>query len=330
MKKLLFLMTVFALLCNTLSAQHLHRVNNNADFDADFTSLQDAVSAAADHDTIYVEGSATAYEGATIKKALTIIGPGFFLNENPETQANTTDANFSTGITFANGSEGSTIMGCKLEYTAVTIEVSDITVIRNYAYDIECTGNSSNILIAQNYVYRTINGGLAVLTNCIISNNIVRGSISMPVASGPLTISNNICFTTSYTYPIDVYNASIQNNILTYDYSMIGENTGNTFANNILASDGTNANGNQYNIDMEMVFADFDGSLEFSRDGKWELKEGSPAMGAGVSGADCGVFGGPAPYVLSGLPSLPHIYEANVPASATSESGLQVTIKVKR
>ena len=60
-----------------------------------------------------------------------------------------------------------------------------------------------------------------------------------------------------------------------------------------------------------------------------ELKAGSPAIGGGVSGADCGAFGGPAPYVLSGVPNLPHIYEADVPASATSDSGLQVSIKVK-
>ena len=46
MKKLLFLAVVSALLCNSLAAQHLHRVNNNTDFDANFITLQAAVSAA--------------------------------------------------------------------------------------------------------------------------------------------------------------------------------------------------------------------------------------------------------------------------------------------
>ncbi len=317
-------------MCNTLKAQHLHRVNNNTDFDADFTTFQAAVTAATNKDTIYVEGSATAYEGATIKKQLTIIGPGFFLNENPKTQANTVEATFSTPIAFASGSEGSTIMGCKLEYTVLTISVSDITAIRNYLYNVEFTGASNNILLAQNYVYNTINAGLGLITNCIISNNIIGSQIGISVASGPLIVSNNVCLTTSYSFPIDVHNASIQNNILINDYSFIYENTGNTITYNIMASDGSNANGNQYNVDMNTVFADFNGDLNLSRDGKWELKEGSTAIGGGVSGADCGAFGGPAPYVLSGIPSLPHIYEAEVPASATSESGLQVTIKVKR
>ena len=85
MKKLLFFIVLGALLCNSLNAQHLHRVNNNTDFDADFTTLQAAVDAATNNDTIYVEGSATAYDGATIDKPLTIVGPGYYLNENPKT-----------------------------------------------------------------------------------------------------------------------------------------------------------------------------------------------------------------------------------------------------
>ena len=122
--------------------------------------------------------------------------------------------------------------------------------------------------------------------------------------------------TTYCTYPIDCYNATIQNNILTY--GNIQPNSGNTISYNILAVDGTNSNGNQYNTNMAM-----------STDGKWKLKDGSPAIGAGSGGADCGAFSGLSPYILSGIPNLPHIYEADVPASATSESGLQVTIHVK-
>jgi hypothetical protein len=66
-----------------------------------------------------------------------------------------------------------------------------------------------------------------------------------------------------------------------------------------------------------------------STDGRWEMKAGSPALGSGSGGVDCGAFGGSTPYILSGVPNLPHIYEADVPASATSSSGLQVSIKVK-
>ncbi len=330
MKKLLFLMAAFALSCNTLDAQHLHRVNNNTDFDADFTTLQDAVDAAADHDTIYVEGSATPYLGATINKPLTIVGPGYFLDENPETQAIKTESVFSRMITFESGSEGSAIMGCQLEYTVLAIAASDIKAIRNYLYSVDFTDNCSNILLSQNYITLSISAVYGSITNSIISNNIIGRQLGLSNASGSFVVSNNVFISTAYSFPIDVNNASIQNNILAYEQAGISENTGNSISYNIMAADGANANGNQYNIDMDKVFADFDESLKLSTDGKWELKEDSPAIGAGVGGEECGAFGGPSPYILSGIPGLPHIYEAEVPAAATSESGLQVIIKVKR
>jgi hypothetical protein len=214
-------------------------------------------------------------------------------------------------------------------FTDLTISVSDISLIRNHLYQVEFTGTSNNIVIMQNYVYAHINAGSGDITNTNISNNIIKGQIYAQGTSGPLIVSNNVFWTTNWNFPIDCHNAIIQNNIVCYESSTIRQNTGNTISNNILAEDGTDANGNQYNVDMNLVFADFDGSLELSTDGKWELKAGSPALGAGSGGVDCGAFGGPTPYVLSGVPNLPHIYEADVPASATSESGLQVTIKAK-
>jgi hypothetical protein len=41
------------------------------------------------------------------------------------------------------------------------------------------------------------------------------------------------------------------------------------------------------------------------------------------------MYGGVSPYVLSGLPPLPRIYEASIPGAAYSGEGLPVTIKVK-
>ena len=42
---------------------------------------------------------------------------------------------------------------------------------------------------------------------------------------------------------------------------------------------------------MDDVFVDFDGKLEYSTDGKLQLKPESPAYGAGIGGVDCGAFG---------------------------------------
>lgn len=332
MKKLLLLMVLSALVGNSLTAQNLHRVNNNTDFNADFTTLQAAVTAASNNDTIYVEGSAIAYEGATINKPLTIVGPGYFLDENPKTQANNVPATINTNIIFASGSEGSSIMGFKLlSSSTIRLNVSDITITRNHPYIVAIDDICSNIVLTQNYFSYgiTVTSGTGQLTNSIISNNIITTTVVTRSTSGTTIVSNNVFMSTGATYPIDVYNATVQNNILAGPNNSINENSGNTISYNLLANDGTDSNGNQYNIDMNLVFADYNNALGLSTDGKWDLIAGSLAIGAGINGTDCGAFYGPTSYVLSGVPNLPHIYEADVPASATSDSGLQVSIKVK-
>ena len=328
MKKQFLITLVVIFTCGIINSQNLIRVNNNPDIDADYTNLQDANDNASNGDTIYVESSVTAYPSANITKSVTIIGPGFFLDENPNTQANTFEAELNS-ISFETGSDGSVIIGC--EINSVSINVDNITVKKCNAYSIYLYNSINNILIIQNNIRSSISttgGGL--ITNSVISNNIVKQNINLSAGSGSVQISNNVLIGTGIiNYLINCYNSTIQNNIIVHESGQIVTNTGNSINNNILAIDGTNANGNQYNIDMSLVFEDFDGSLEFSTDGRWQLKAGSPAIGAGIGDVDCGAFGGTAPYVLSGLPDLPHIYEATIPATADSEAGLSVTIKVK-
>lgn len=65
-------------------------------------------------------------------------------------------------------------------------------------------------------------------------------------------------------------------------------------------------------------------------DSSFYLVPNSPAIGAGYNGEDCGIFGGPTPYELSGLPSRPWIYEFMAPpASAGGAGPMPVEIKVK-
>jgi hypothetical protein len=328
MKNELLLSLIFVLLCGLLSGQHLKRVNNNPGADPDYATLQAANDAASNGDTIYVEGSPTDYDGADISKKLVIIGPGYFLTDNDSTQAFGIAATFNGVINFNAGSEGSIITGCNLN-TNLNLSANDISIIRcnvSYIYNLS---DVDNILILQNYV-NTINmeAYFKVITNSVISNNIIGGYIHTNSSSGNLQIANNVCNYYS-AGAIAVYNASIANNIITNTSGTIAVNTGNAINNNILAGAGTNANGNLYNVVMANVFVDFSGSLNYSDDAKWKLKAGSPAIGAGVSGVDCGAFGGPTPYVLSGVPNLPHIYEATIPGTAYSNLGLACTIKIK-
>jgi hypothetical protein len=324
MKKQFLLSLIFTLFSGIIYGQHLFRVNNIPGTDPDYTTLQAANNNASAGDTIYVEGSTTAYDGADIDKKLTIIGPGFFLSKNDSTQANSIDAKFNGFINFNAGSAGSLITGIQ---GSISIKADNVAVTRCNATYILCSANVNNILISQNYATMIYaNGGK--ITNGIISNNIVSYYISFSNENGPLQVTNNIMSGT-YDTPINVYNSTITNNIICYSTGYIAVNTGNNIINNIFAAAGTNANGNKYNVAMTSVFVDYSGILGKSDDAKWMLKAGSPAIGAGVSGDDCGVFAGTTPYVLSGVPALPHIYEATIPVTAYSDNGLSCTIKVK-
>jgi hypothetical protein len=64
-----------------------------------------------------------------------------------------------------------------------------------------------------------------------------------------------------------------------------------------------------------------------STDGQWQLKVGSPAIGAGEGGTDIGMFGGEYPYVLSGLPPIPAIY--GLDAQSLPSNTLDVNLKAK-
>jgi len=66
---------------------------------------------------------------------------------------------------------------------------------------------------------------------------------------------------------------------------------------------------------------------EGSTDGQWQILEGGPADGTGTFGTDIGMFGGNTPYILSGIPKLPTIYEFTSPSNVSDVLPIQVKIK---
>ncbi len=312
-------MVIVAMMTATCFAK-VWRVNNNEGVDADFTTLQEAHDGAESGDTLYVAGSVNSYGDLTLTKTLYIFGPGYFLSENPETQANllfakTGEIKFDK--TDYSTSEGSLISGISPPYSShssMYVNVNNITVRRCYVFG-QITIYASNINILQNYLngYVYVKSGSS---NIIISNNICS-YLSVDSSSSAI-ITNNVIHGN-----VSVFNSSLSNNIVTGIFS--GSNS--AFSYNIGSSTqfGTE-NGNQSNVDMATVFVGAEGN---STDGQYQLKQGSPAIGAGYDGEDCGAFGGATPYILSGLPAIPAIYFFISPAVGSSATGLSVQIKVK-
>lgn len=278
----------------------------------DFTDLQSAndSSVVVNGDTLYIY--AGNYGGVTLTKQLTIIGTGYFLNENPETQFNT-QASYVEGISFNTGSENSVLTGVSASWIHVN-ETNDVTIKRNYVsrnadWTVLVT-NSYNTILLQNYIntqwgnciriqgaYSNPITGIQVKNNIMFHQYTEWGSPLSPCiySSAALLLDNNF-----FRGGIDVIGANVNNNIL-WGGSYNGHET-SIFMNNMC--DGTQfapdeINGNQCNKDIPGLVILWSGTT----DGRFQLRTGSPAIGAGVGGVDCGAFGGGTPYVLSGMPS---------------------------
>jgi hypothetical protein len=110
MKKSIF---IFLFLAN-LSGFAKSWLVSNITPTADFVSLTLAHAQVQAGDTIFVEGSGTPYDGVTLTKKLVLIGPGYFLTENPNTHYNKKPALIKNNIIFEKGSAGSMIIGFDL------------------------------------------------------------------------------------------------------------------------------------------------------------------------------------------------------------------------
>jgi len=331
MKKTILILSMLLLVTIQLNAK-VWRLNNTG-ADADFTTLQAAHnnSYVLAGDTLHLEASSGSYGDLTATKPLVIIGAGYFLSENADMQANLNSS--KTGlITFNAGSEGSIIAGCECDI--ITIVTNNIIIEKNYIHGsraIILSGNISNIIIRQNYliggdVWNQTDAAIycyrSICNNCFIYNNFIDMPDNFYCIYVENGFSGNI-FNNVLGKKISICNSVFNNNIMV---SGTFTQSNCTYTHNIgnLTQFGSE-NGNQQNINMEDVFV---GATRNSSDGQWQLKSGSPAIGAGVGGIDCGMFGGDFPYHLSGLPSIPAIYYHQQTIDNVNQQ-LNITIKAK-
>ncbi len=315
-------------------------VDNNPNTEiADFSNLDAAVTGASSGDTLYVMGSGASYGAATIDKQLFIFGPGYFLGQNDDTQAVLANAH-TDWITFwsdPNGgldADGSLITGMYIA-DVINVYADDITIKRNRSnfsgtYSINCSNTASNVLIIGNYIYSSSPHGshAAVYVGGSSFVTIENNFIYKYVDSDAIYVSSNSTGVEIHYNvidgDIDAYNSTIYSNII-YSGSFLNNGNSNSFSNNI--GDGEQfgvENGNLSNVDMATVFTNAGSS-----DGWFILPDGSPAIGAGLNGEDCGMFGGPDPYILSGIPTIPTISSFFAPNTGSTAQGLPVEIRVK-
>lgn len=302
--------------------------SNPGNHAANFTNVQVAHDDAADGDTIYISGFSGYYPDVTISKKLYIFGPGYFLNENDSTQANTYAATLSI-VRFDPGSENSIISGCRL---IAHIHTDSITIKRNYIYRdpyyaIYLENNASDIIIKQNYINSNYNAIRfnANHNNINISNNFITSvGLSTYCILGTSNCTNIIVENNILYGGVTLYNAVISNNIFR-DGGYTG-NSSNSIMNNICNGTQFDTTGNnQQNVNMTTVFVD-----SGTTDGQWQIDPLGAAAGTGTFGTDIGMFGGITPYILSGIPEIPTIYFFYGPSNASQTLQIQAKIKSRR
>ena len=322
-----FLLLFF--ITNFVARADVYIVNNQMEADKEkkiFTTLQAAHDAASSGDTIYVEGSSVRYDDATItiSKKLYVVGPGYFPGENPSVQVNKNQAEIY-GIKISQGGAGSKLEG--ISTGSISLYADDI-IITHCNAGVYIYEDINNLSVTKSHIEYLGNSN-SKIQNLMFANNIVNWYFELKNGSSGIAINNTFDL---YSYG----DFEVPNGITIKNTILIAENDSDIniptlpnsdIAYNISTSDvfGT-ANGNLANVDVNNLFI---GHENGSTDGQYQLKENSPAKGAGENGVDIGAFGGPDPYVLSGVPSIPVIYELNVSGFSNDEDKLPVTIKAK-
>jgi len=300
-----------------------------------YTNWADAYAAASVGDTIYVVGSNFDYGRITIEKKLTVIGPGYFLEGNTQTQVDKKEAMFNQ-VTLKEGSDGTLIKGLSINGgygLDISDQIDDITIENNYCYDITFNFRPqdiyNNISIKKCFIKSNLSmasGYDVVLSNLTLTNNFINGvSIedgSTGIVSRNLFLGNDLKMGTSSSFEI-TDNIFLNDNVNSFTI----QNLPDASVHNNISLTGAfgDANGNMTAPQSTLFTTDENATT----DGQYMLSESSPAKGAGTNGTDIGPFGGPDPYRLSGLPDLPNIYELSTGGFVSGDE-MPVQIKIKQ
>lgn len=327
--------------CNAFST--VYTVNNQSGFDADFSSLATAISAANSGDSLYIEPSSISYGAVVIDKQLFLIGPG----HNPDFSPYNA---YMSSISLSSNSTGTILKGLsfgQLATYAGTV-VNDIVVSGCYCYaqnPISLSGSSTmnNWIFEGNVITSQTNGiNLASLgANAIFRNNyleVTAGSIIIQNAPSGSVFDHNVMIVSgnpTFGSAINGLNTNIEitNNIL-----LIGTTSASPPAsgclsclweNNITYSStlnlsplpGTNFN----NIDPEFVnYPTVQNTYSYAYD--FHFTDSSVGIGAATDGSDIGLYGGIFNFSATGADGgIPEVVNFTI-ATSTAPSGGTITI----
>lgn len=335
-----------------------YRVNNNAGItgvhENDLTAaLTLGSSDPAPEVVLIVEGSDTKYDaGVTIivDFPVTIYGTGYFLAENPQTQADPRDSEIGN-IVFNAGAAGSKMYGIRAQN--ITVNADDITISKCYVTDsdpaLDCgiLVNGDDATISKNFIEGE--NSISVLrlngaTNATVINNFVHntdplGSTNMRMTGG----STGVVLYNSFWGGIDnvFSNAVVEGNFF------LGSEFSDVSSSNLTVNANADTSGflalsyagppHETGVYPDSVFCiaalppeSSDGQYQTNLS-LWDEPGGNPNPFYDYVNmvTNFGMYGGADPYLLSGMPRIPSVYMYTGSGSGTTGSGTGSTVKTK-
>lgn len=308
------LMGLCALSVSALSLAATLRVNNVPGSGAQYATFDDAMLAAEDGDVIIVDGSPISYDEIVVNKAVTVKGPGYFLQENGISEEGYDVATFKKVDVKAKGAKltGLYIDGyCNLSADEIVLTRCYVSNCVQLSPDITLgTGTPvSKCVIHQNFLKNGIIGDsysgsskYIQITNNILLNNLRNLEESV--------ISRNTILGQDGFFRYYVSHCVIENNIVNI-FDAADKN--NTYNNNYNYNDGT--------VNYKIFSDEYYGYSDNLTDKK--VAEKDPVLFG-----EYGAFTGEDPYVLGGQSAGPVIRDVIVPESVMQGEDLKVTIKI--
>ncbi len=327
--KLLFVIVLFAgsMICTKAAVIHVAQ-----DGTGDFTTIQSAVNAAADGDTIVIQPSLVPYtENVNIQTRITILGRGYACSGESRPQIN-------GQVNFQDNSSGSVISGLSI-YSRVEIFVPQVTITRCYIngdVPVVTKANASSLIAechlhGDRTVYTQGNAVVSVQNSVLTGNYIARCETPTP----PPTVLIRNCSIYSVVPEFD----GTAN--WTIDHCIFGDIQGNGYG----ALSGTwQTSYNAYPANMSN-FPSSPGTDTLIADNPWVAPGNSPcnadwhllpesglinrgdpnfALDRDGTRRDLGVFGGATPFVPDMTPAFPFVTSLSIPSAVPQNGVLEI------
>lgn len=333
MNKLYFHLMVALCLTGYNAQSTILTVDNSIAGAAQYTTMQAAIDAASNGDTILVQPSGISYGNFTLNKRLVVIGAGFspINGTAPPTIFGTVslDGSESHSTTFpfeiigadiGQISKGSGSVLFMITFRRCRFTTMSANSIKQSLFE-GCFFNPGSSISVLNFAWEDI-----VYRNCVFINSNTSFAMQLSIAFGAISASFEHCIfynalSSASSFNIFTANTSLSFNFINcifegrYNYNTTNAGYNHCLIDNTVGS-GHEAKLSFLNANTTVPNSNIMGNPSFtaytppstlSPSSRFMLGPGSAATGTGFAGQDIGVHGGAATYSYGGMPSVPTI-----------------------